>query len=144
MEQLAKSSERPTESPVTKLDTSHLLVNGQDEEFANLADLELTLKRGEESIVFPCHSSLLASASKVLCHMFVSTEKDGWEKGVNAMFAGHGVKSVRLVLAMMHGKPGVEHMMHKLDMPSIEWVEIEDLLVLANKLDAKWIAEVRH
>lgn len=128
-----------------KVDTAPLLANKQDEDFATLADLKLVWNDGEETFVLPCHSCALASASKVLCKMFASTEKGGWQNGVDAIFVGHLLTSVRLVLAMAHGRPDVGAMMNELDIASpLSWTEIEDLFVLVNKLDATWLAEVRN
>lgn len=139
-------AERTTAKPGgVQVDTSHCLAGEEDEEFLNLADLKVKLTTGGVTVVFPCYSAFLAKASKVLCKMFASTAKEGWEKGVTAIFNGHRIRPVRLVLAMMHGIPDVNAMMIKLKTPwPMTWVEIEDLLFLANKLDAKRISEVRH
>lgn len=137
-------AETTAAAPCVKVDISHVLASGQDEDFADLADISLTFKDREETLVFPCHSSVLASASKVLCQIITSTKKDGWEEGASAMFAGHEVNSVRLVLAMIYGKPDVAAMMPEVGISSLTRVQIADLCNLVDKLDARWIAQVRH
>ena len=131
-------------------DVSHLLEDeqpGSEVPFANLADLTLTLKDGNDEIRFPCHSALLARHSKVLCELFAApTEREGWEGGVNAPFAGFPPKTVRLMLKLVHAVKRQPVLSLK-DVEGDEgasaaWQNIEALLSLADKLDSRCIREV--
>lgn len=63
--------------PHAAVDSSPLLADGQEPEFAQLADLELIFPQKSCIVVLPCHSCALARHSKVLCRMFASTDRDG-------------------------------------------------------------------
>jgi len=121
-----------------------ILVMGQASEFATLADCMLRFEVEGQAYAYHYHSFALANYSKVLCKMFASTSKDGWEAGVQAIFAGHQ-RLVALVLAMTHGSPDVKSMISKLgSIQPLSWFEIEDLLRLVEKLDAPVLLKVMH
>ena len=121
--------------------TSHLLIDGQIPEYVELADLIIRIG----SLAFPCHSSILAKESKVLCRMFASTLKESWEVGVTAAVQGHLQTNVQLLLALCHSTNSIRAVRSKLGLKMVkDWAEIEDLLELVHKLDVPRIFNVNY
>lgn len=128
-----------TSAQVSKVDTAHLLIDGQATEYVELADLNIKIG----SLLLPCHSSALAKESKVLCRMFASTSRDSWEGGVTAAVQGHLLTNVHLFFALCHNTNNIRAVRSKLGLRDAkEWVEVQDLLVLVHKLDCHRILTV--
>jgi hypothetical protein len=141
---MSSSSTTESEKMSSIVANSHLLADGQPHQFLELADLQVALVAGDEITFFPCHSSLLARGSKFFGDMFLSTPKEGWASGVVSMFAGHQMKTIELVLAMMHGSCDVSSMLAGMGFHDpLDLDELEDLLRLVHKLDAPKMMNVR-
>ena len=147
-EKLPKEETSPDAPLDTTFDTSPILGNGEAAELADLADLKITHKDNSRVTIFRCHSSALACQSKVICKMFAATDKEGWEAGLNALFAGHRADSVNIVLSMMYGGPNMvtSNLLNSMGDSSApkSWPEVEDVMRLLQKLDVPKALDVSY
>ena len=142
-EKLPKEETSPDAPLDTTFDTSPILGNGEAAELADLADLKITHKDNSRVTIFRCHSSVLACQSKVICKMFAATDKEGWEAGLNALFAGHRADSVNIVLSMMYGGPNMVTS-NLLNSATKSWPEVEDVMRLLQKLGVPKALDVSY
>jgi hypothetical protein len=137
--QSSLASEEIIDEPLV---VSHLLADGQPEEFPSLADLHVQL--GDTLHPFACHSSCLAKHSRLLSKLFAATERDGWAQGVATAFKDHNVSSWEVLLTMMHGSPQKTVAIYSKSSAFSTWEGMQDLLCLAHKLEAREILQVRN
>ncbi len=123
------------------------MADHQPAEWANLADATITCSQGQEKPVIPCHSAVLARHSGILAGMFSSTDAAGWADGLQALFAGYSVDSVKVFVAYTHacypGAMEIKELRRRLGMAEeAPWDAIVDLARLAHKLDSGSFSEV--